>query len=85
MPGLTPAMLVTLGEAGIKTLDDLADLATDELCDRSDGILRSHDLSEADANAIIMAARAHWYPEAEAAAADPAATPAPGTDAAAER
>src|SRR5437773_2257599 len=29
--GLTPAMLVALGEAGIKTLDDLADLATDEL------------------------------------------------------
>ena len=85
IPGLTPAMLVTLGEAGIKTLDDLADLATDELCDRSDGILRSHDLSEADANAIIMAARAHWYPEAEATAAEPAAAPAPGTDAAAER
>ena len=28
---LTPAMLVRLGEAGIKTLDDLADLASDEL------------------------------------------------------
>jgi N utilization substance protein A len=31
MPYLTEAMLVTLGKAGIKTLDDLADLATDEL------------------------------------------------------
>src|SRR3546814_9357390 len=31
MPHLTEAMLVTLGKAGIKTLDDLADLATDEL------------------------------------------------------
>ena len=30
---LTPAMLVTLGEAGVKTLDDLADLAGDELID----------------------------------------------------
>ena len=28
---LTEAMLVTLGKASIKTLDDLADLATDEL------------------------------------------------------
>ena len=28
---LTEAMLVVLGKAGIKTLDDLADLATDEL------------------------------------------------------
>src|SRR5882724_4420883 len=71
--GVTPAMLVALGEAGIKTLDDLADLATDELCDRGDGILRSHDLSEADANAIIMAARAHWYADAEPAAAAPEA------------
>ena len=31
MPYLTEAMLVTLGKAGIRTLDDLADLATDEL------------------------------------------------------
>jgi len=31
MPYLTEAMLVTLGKANIKTLDDLADLATDEL------------------------------------------------------
>ncbi|MHA6718311.1 transcription termination factor NusA [Sphingomonas sp. RS6] len=34
MPYLTEAMLVTLGKAGIKTLDDLADLATDELVER---------------------------------------------------
>jgi N utilization substance protein A len=34
MPYLTEAMLVTLGKAGIKTLDDLADLATDELVAR---------------------------------------------------
>src|SRR3546814_20683862 len=31
MPHLTEAMLGVLGKAGIKTLDDLADLATDEL------------------------------------------------------
>jgi transcription termination/antitermination protein NusA len=31
MPQLNEAMLLVLGKAGIKTLDDLADLATDEL------------------------------------------------------
>ncbi len=34
MPHLTEAMLVTLGKAGIRTLDDLADLATDELVEK---------------------------------------------------
>ncbi|EGD58346.1 transcription elongation factor NusA [Novosphingobium nitrogenifigens DSM 19370] len=37
LPHLTEAMLVTLGKAGIKTLDDLADLATDELIARKRG------------------------------------------------
>jgi len=31
LPHLSEAMLVTLGKAGLKTLDDVADLATDEL------------------------------------------------------
>ena len=34
LPHLTEQMLVTLGKAGVKTLDDLADLATDELIAR---------------------------------------------------
>jgi N utilization substance protein A len=34
IPYLTEAMLVTLGKANIKTLDDLADLATDELIEK---------------------------------------------------
>src|SRR3569623_159009 len=34
MPYMTEAMLVTLGKAEIKTLDDLADLATDELVEK---------------------------------------------------
>jgi N utilization substance protein A len=59
--GLTPGMLVTLGEAGVKTLDDLADLSTDELVDKKDGILRGHDLGRTEAEAMIMAARAHWF------------------------
>ncbi|TDQ82359.1 NusA antitermination factor [Dongia mobilis] len=58
---LTPSMLVALGEKGVKTLDDLADLAADELIDENDGILKDFDLSADDANAVIMAARAHWF------------------------
>ena len=55
---LTPAMLVQLGEKGIKTLDDLADLAGDELIE----IIRAKASLDADAaNAIIMSARAHWF------------------------
>ena len=68
---LTPAMVVALGEGGVKTLDDLGDLASDELIDPEEGALRGFDLSVDEANAIIMAARAHWFddePEAEEAA-----------------
>ncbi|HLT77496.1 MAG TPA: transcription termination factor NusA [Ferrovibrio sp.] len=56
MDGLTPAMLVALGEKGVKTLDDLADLAGDELQE-----IVGEGLSNEDANAIIMAARQHWF------------------------
>ena len=57
---LTPAMLVTLGEAGIKTLDDLADLPADELIDAATAPADA-SCGEAEANAMIMAARAHWF------------------------
>lgn len=63
--GLTPTMMVTLGKAGIKTLDDLGDLSADELISPEDGILRGGDLSEEQANEIIMAARAHWFEDEE--------------------
>jgi transcription termination/antitermination protein NusA len=51
MPHLTEQMLVTLGKANIRTLDDLADLATDELVQkrrveprrRSDAPVRAED------------------------------------------
>ncbi|MCC6482379.1 MAG: transcription termination/antitermination protein NusA, partial [Sphingomonadaceae bacterium] len=76
IPHLTEAMLVTLGKAGIKTLDDLADLATDELvakkrqndrrknresAEDKGGLLAEYGLSEEQGNEIIMAARAHWF------------------------
>ncbi|MBQ9089536.1 MAG: transcription termination/antitermination protein NusA [Alphaproteobacteria bacterium] len=55
--GLTLEMLVKLGEKGIKTLDDLADLAGDELVE----ILGQDLLNEDEANALIMKAREHWF------------------------
>ncbi len=101
--GVTPAMLVTLGELGVKTLDDLADLAADELrfaCSslrgehsledmasmgdaEVDGILQGSPMTQEEANAIFMAARAHWFddePEAEAAAAEDTGEAAAETD-----
>ncbi|MDE1895884.1 MAG: transcription termination factor NusA, partial [Rhodospirillales bacterium] len=51
------ADLIVLGEKGVKTLDDLADLAGDELVE----MLGEEILSEEQANEIIMAARAHWF------------------------
>ena len=49
--------MVMLGQEGIKSLDDLADLASDELRE----IVGENELSTDDANAIIMSARAHWF------------------------
>ncbi|MEB3701737.1 Transcription termination/antitermination protein NusA [Candidatus Bealeia paramacronuclearis] len=57
LEGLTSSLLVSLGEGGIKTLDDLADLAADELLE----LLPRQDLTESQANDIIMKARAHWF------------------------
>jgi len=64
---LTPTMLVQLGEKGIKTLDDLADLAGDELID---DYLPGSYLTLDDANGIIMAARAHWFDDEAGEAGD---------------
>ena len=55
--GLTPQMLVTLGEEQVKTLEDFAGCAADELTSKEDGILKSYPLEEADASAMIMSAR----------------------------
>jgi len=62
--GLTPTMLVALGEKEVKTLDDLGDLATDELVE----IVGADAITAADAEKIIMAARAHWFTDEEAPA-----------------
>ena len=52
--GLTPELIVKLADGGVHTLDDLADLAVDELTD-----LTGH--TEEQARAIIMRAREHWF------------------------
>ena len=57
--GLDQDMLLALADKGIKTLDDLADLATDELIE----MLGENTLSVQEANRIIMAAREHWFTE----------------------
>jgi N utilization substance protein A len=73
--GLNAASLVKLGEQGVKTLDDFADLASDELIE----ILGDQAPSPEEADAMIMAARAHWFegeeetPAAEAEASEEAA------------
>ncbi|MFL2780706.1 MAG: transcription termination factor NusA [Rhodospirillales bacterium] len=59
--GLNGEMLVALGENEIKTLDNLADLANDELID----IVGKGNLSEDTADKIIMLARAHWFEDEE--------------------
>ena len=61
--GLTPEMVVALGENEVKSLDDLADLASDELRE----IVGEVNLSEDATNKIIMAARAHWFEDEDAA------------------
>jgi N utilization substance protein A len=67
MEVLTPAMLVALGEKGVKSLDDLGDLASDELVE----ILGADAMDESVANEVIMAARAHWFDGDAAAAPQP--------------
>jgi len=55
--GLDFDTIVKLAEAGVKSKDDLADLAGDELVE----ILGAEKMNEAAANRLIMAARAGWF------------------------
>ncbi|HUH60559.1 MAG TPA: transcription termination factor NusA [Candidimonas sp.] len=52
--GMTPELVAKLTEKGVITLDDLAELATDELSEIT-------GLNEDDASQMIMRARAHWF------------------------
>jgi transcription termination/antitermination protein NusA len=89
VPGVTTAMLVRFGENDIKTVEDLAGCATDDLVgwtERKDGeavrqagILDGFELTRDDAEAMIVQARlkAGWITEADLA-------PPPAEEAAAE-
>lgn len=57
--GLNADQIIKLGAQGIKTRDDLADLAGDELVE----MLGEGQMTVKEANDIIMAARAHWFDE----------------------
>jgi N utilization substance protein A len=66
-PGVTTLMLVAFGEQGIKTIDDLAGCATDDLCGwiedtsgtltRHEGILHRFSVSRGECDGIILHAR----------------------------
>jgi N utilization substance protein A len=58
LEGMTTELAGKLAEKGVKTRDDLADLAVDELS----------EMTAMDAEAakkLIMAARAHWFADGD--------------------
>ena len=71
LKGLTPGMLVTLGEQKILSLEEFADLASDELTRgydtvkgskiRIEGYLEDFALSKEEADELIMSARRIVY------------------------
>jgi len=83
VPGVTTAMLVKFGENSIKTVEDLAGCATDDLVGfterkegetkREPGILEGIEISREDAETMIMQARlkAGWITEADLAPPPP--------------
>src|SRR5437870_1223374 len=80
VPGVTSKMLVKFGENDIKTVEDLAGCATDDLIGWTErkeggeptkhpGVLDSNEISRDDAESMIMQARviAGWITEADLA------------------
>ncbi|MGO4409264.1 MULTISPECIES: transcription termination factor NusA [unclassified Brevundimonas] len=77
VPGVTGAIAVALGEGGVKTVEDLADLATDEIRGgyevkngervKLPGVLESFSLSQEAAELLILHARvaAGWIDASE--------------------
>jgi N utilization substance protein A len=82
--GMTGQMLVALGEDGIKTMEDFAGCAADDLVgwsERKDGetkkfegLFSKFEVSRAEAEAMIVQARlaAGWITEEDIAAEEPA-------------
>ena len=61
---LTPEIVIKLAENDVKSRDDLADLATDELVE----VLGEGTIKDREAEALIMKAREHWFAEEDAKA-----------------
>jgi N utilization substance protein A len=59
LEGMTTQLAAKLAEGGIKTRDDLADLAVDELSELT-------GMETEAAKKLIMAARAHWFGDDQA-------------------
>jgi N utilization substance protein A len=88
VPGVTTKMLVALGENEVKTVEDLAGCATDDLAgwsERKDGenvrmpgYFEGFELSREECESIVMQARlkAGWITEADLAPAPAAEAPA---------
>jgi N utilization substance protein A len=88
VPGVTTRMLVAFGENDVKTVEDLAGCATDDLAGwterkdgetvRKPGILDGFEISRDDCESMIMQARlkAGWITEADLAPAATAEEPA---------
>lgn len=71
--GLSDEIIIKLGENGIKSIDDFADLSRDEFQE----IVPKSGLSADKIDEIIMSARAHWF-DGEAAAPEAAPKAAAG-------
>ena len=77
VPGVTGTIAVALGEGGVKTVEDLADLATDEIRGgyevkngervKVPGVLESFNLAQEEAEMLILQARvaAGWIDASE--------------------
>jgi N utilization substance protein A len=94
IPGITTEMLVALGENDVKTVEDLAGCATDDLAgwsERKDnetvhhaGALEGFEITRAECEAMIMQARvkAGWISEADLTAMTATEDEAPAEEAA---
>ncbi|HTP62622.1 MAG TPA: transcription termination factor NusA [Burkholderiales bacterium] len=69
LEGMDTALAAQLAAKGVKTRDDLADLAVDELAEMT-------GMEEEKAKGLIMAARAHWFADEAGAAGTTAGKPA---------
>ncbi|MDC3083624.1 helix-hairpin-helix domain-containing protein [Pelagibacteraceae bacterium] len=60
LKGMNNSILAELAKSNILNVNDFADLATFELIDKDEGILKELDIDEEIANNMIMEARSFW-------------------------